>query len=49
MSKSEFKLGCEKEGGDGPGSSEARCVCDEPLCNGPLNESTIPTSGGEHN
>lgn len=47
VSKNEFQLGCKKQEGDGPGAYEERCVCDEPLCNGPLNESKTRIPEGE--
>ena len=42
VSTSEYQLGCKKEGGDGPGTSETRCVCSTDLCNAHLNETTEP-------
>ena len=47
VSKTEHPLGCIKKDGDGPGSSDSICVCENSLCNSYLNNSVNPKPKGK--
>ena len=46
VSKAEFPLGCVKKDGDGPGSSDSICVCENSLCNSNLSNTVDPEPKG---
>ena len=42
VSKNDYEMGCDEEGGDGTGS-EKRCICDTNLCNGHMPDTSKTT------